>query len=831
MSVIPEKYELEFEPDLKNFTFKGKEIVYVNCKSFTNKIILNAIELKINRCTIKVKNKTIKPKKIHLIKPKRELEITLPEKIKGKATIYFEFTGILNDELRGFYRSQYKVDGKTTHLATTQFEEIDACRAFPCWDYPSAKATFDITIITDDNLTAISNMPVSSKKKDGKKTIFKFAQTPVMSTYLVYLGVGNYGMKSKKTKDDRVEIRFIAPPGNEEKGEFALDLTVKLLKEYENYFGIKYPLPKLDLIAIPDFGSSAMENWGAITFREAVIYYPQTTSADSLLYNATTISHEIAHQWFGNLVTMKWWNDLWLNESFATFMATKFVDKFYPEWDVWDQFIGTDTDLAMELDSLKTSHPIDVDVKDPGEISEIFDAISYEKGGSFLLMLEKYVGESDFQKGLKTYLKKFQYKNAAGADLWKEISQVSTKPGVLKMVNYWLKQVGYPVVTVTKQNSKITLTQDRFLRLPEKQQKAVWPIPVSIGLEKELTNKLMVKKSETIPIEQNTVIVNYGRSGFYRVKYDDELLSNLKLLVKNKEISHMDRWAIQYDLFALCMSGNESVKNFLSFINAYDKEDNYLPLSNIIKNLNFLYSITFFEEFNSEIRDIAINLLRNILQKLTWDPKNNEKNTQIQLRSQVIESLGKMEDKEVILEAKKKFKQYIKKPGSISADLQKPILITVAWNGDRDTYKELTRSYTKAETQEEKVRLLSALSYFKDKNLILETLEFALSDSVRTPNMDYIFKNIAQNPYGSKILWVWLKKNWKRLTKKTGEGNTVLKKIIGTVSKTTDDTMIKEVQEFFEENPTQGTKNTLLQELERVKIYSKFLKRIKNEFS
>jgi len=653
-----------------------------------------------------------------------------------------------------------------------------------------------------------------------------------MSTYLVYLGVGNYVMKSKKTKDGKVEIRFIAPPGNEKKGDFALDLTIKLLKEYENYFEIKYPLPKLDLIGIPDFDSSAMENWGAITFRETVIYNDlQTTSSEDLLYNATTISHEIAHQWFGNLVTMKWWNDLWLNESFATFMATKFVDKFYPEWDTWDQFIGTDTDLAMELDSLKTSHPIDVPVNDPGEIGEIFDAISYEKGGSFLLMLEKYVGESDFRKGLIKYLKKFQYKNAKGSDLWKEISQVSKKPGVLKMVNYWLNQTGYPVVTVTKQNSKITLTQDRFLRLPEKQQKAIWPIPVSIGLKKELANKLMTKKSQTIPTKQNAVIVNYGRSGFYRVKYDEELLSNLKLSVKNKEITHMDRWAIQYDLFALCMSGDESVKNYLTFTEAYNKEDNYLPLSNIIKNLNSLYSITFFENFNSEIRDIAINFSRNVFQKLTWNPKNKEKNTQMQLRSQVIESLGKMEDKDVVLEAKKKFKQYIKKPDSISADLHEPILITVAWNGDKDTYKELTKLYKKAETQEEKVRLLSALSYFKDKNLILETLEFVLSKNVRTPNMDYVFKNIAQNPYGREILWGWLNKNWKRVTEKTGEGNTVLKKIIGTISKTTDDTMIKEVQEFFKKNPTPGTKNTLRQEIERVKIYSKFLKRIKNEFS
>jgi len=830
--ITPVNYELEFEPDLKNFTFKGKESTAINCESYTDKIILNAIELEIKSCIVKIQNKILKPKKICLLPEERELKIILPQKIKGKATIHFDYTGILNDKLIGFYRSEYEVKGKTKYLLTTQFENQDACRAFPCWDDPSAKATFDITIITDSNFTAISNMPVKSKKKAGRKTIFKFEKTPVMSTYLVYLGVGEYGFKSKKTKDGRVEIRFISPPGNEKKGDFALNLTEKLLKEYEKYFGIRYPLPKLDLIAVPDFDSSAMENWGAITFREAVLYYdPKTSSTDTLQYNATTISHEIAHQWFGNLVTMKWWNDLWLNESFATFMATKFVNKFRPEWDLWDQFIGDDMHKAMELDSLKTSHPIDVPVTNPSEIDEIFDAISYEKGGSILRMLEKYVGEDIFQKGLKCYLKDFKYKNAAGDDLWKAISRVSNKPGVRKMVNSWINQVGFPLVTVKKQNSKLLLKQERFLRLPTKPQRTTWQIPISIGLKKELSNKLMKKKSYTIPLKQNSCVVNYGRTGFYRVKYDEDILFDLKSLIENKEISHIDRWAIQYDLFALCMSGNESVKNYLSFSDAYYEEDNYLPLMNIARNLNFLFSLTFFEGFNAEIREYATNHLRKILEMLTWDQKNHEKVTHKLLRSYAIESLGKMEDEEVVSEAKKKFKQFLKNPNSILADLLEPIFIIMAWNGDKNTHEKLTSLYKKAKTQEEKVRFLTALSYFKDKKLILKTLKFSLSDAVRTQNMDIPIVNVAENPYGKKILWLWLNENWKKLTKKAGQGNSVLKRVVKTVSQITDDSMIIEVKDFFKKNPVPGTEKTLLQALERVQIYSKFLKRMRNEFS
>jgi len=471
---VPSNYQLEFEPNLENFTFKGKEVIKFTCKILTNKIILNAIDLQIQKCVVQNNNKTITAKKICFYEEKRELEILLTEKIKGNVSLHIEFTGILNDEMVGFYRSRYNQKDKTVYLATTQFQNQDACRAFPCWDHPNAKATFEIAIIANDNLTAISNMPVKSKKKLEGKTSYQFTKTPQMSTYLVYLGVGNYAIRNKKIDNGRVEIRFIAPPGNEDKGKFALHITAKLLKSYESYFGIKYPLPKLDLIAIPDFDASAMENWGAITFRESVLYYdPLTSSTDTLQYSATTISHELAHQWFGNLVTMKWWNDLWLNESFATFMATKFTDKFYPEWDLWDQFIGPDTNPAMDLDSLKSSHPIDVPVKNPKEIDEIFDAISYEKGGSILLMLENYVGEADFRKGLKSYLKKFQYKNATGMDLWKEINAVSKKPGVLKMVNDWLKHTGYPLVDVSKENSKYTLKQKRFLRLNPNNQKTI----------------------------------------------------------------------------------------------------------------------------------------------------------------------------------------------------------------------------------------------------------------------------------------------------------------------------------------------------------------------
>ncbi|MDO8641803.1 MAG: M1 family metallopeptidase, partial [Nitrosarchaeum sp.] len=384
------------------------------------------------------------------------------------------------------------------------------------------------------------------------------------------------------------------------------------------------------LIAIPDFASGAMENWGAITFRETILLYdPKTSSTRTKQYIAEVISHEIAHQWFGNLVTMKWWNDLWLNESFATFMATKFVDKFYPEWDLWNQFVEDAMNAAMGLDSLKNTHPIDVKVNSTSEIREIFDAISYDKGGCVLRMLEHYVGETNFQKGLKRYLADFKYKNAEGRDLWDAIGKISKMP-VRAMVLTWLKQPGFPVIEIEKQDSTLHLKQRRYmLESDKKSNNGLWSIPLSIGLKDESFQKLFTKKSMSVKLPKNSIgfVANFGRKGFYRVKYDEGTLLDLKMLVDQKQIPAIDRWAIQNDLFSLCISGDETVRNYLDFSDAYYDEDSYLASVNVAYNLSSLYFRAFDEEFSSEIRNYAVNYLKKILYDLGWNPKKTDKHT------------------------------------------------------------------------------------------------------------------------------------------------------------------------------------------------------------
>ena len=825
----PINYQLTFEPDLKKFTFSGTEIITVSCKKSTNKITMHCAELKIKSCIVKSAD-TIIASISKTNEKKEELSIKLSKRIKGIATISLEFQGILNDRLLGFYRSQYKQNGKIKYLATTQFEAADARRAFPCWDEPEAKATFEISIIADNQFTAISNMPVISKKKIKNKTLYKFGKTPVVSTYLIYLGVGEFEYLTGKT--GKVQIRVITTKGNKSKGQYSLDLGKKLLTSYEKYFGIKYPLPKLDLIAIPDFAAGAMENWGAITFRETILLYdPKTSSTRTKQFIAEVISHEIAHQWFGNLVTMKWWNDLWLNESFATFMATKFVDQFYPEWNLWDQFIEDAMNTAMGLDSLKTTHPIDVTVNSPAEIREIFDAISYDKGGCVLRMLENYVGETNFRTGLKNYLSTFKYGNAQGQDLWDAIGKASKMP-VSAMVNSWLKQPGFPQVEITQNDKSLVLKQSRFLMEPTpKTQKGLWHIPITLGLGNETVTKLITKKSITVKTPSSPgFVANIGRTGFYRVKYDDGILLDLKMLVDQKQIHHVDRWAIQNDLFALCIAGKEDVANYLDFTDAYFDEDSYLPQTNVANNLNFLASLTFFEDFGVEIREYAINYFRKILSNLGWIPKKSDKHTDAFLRGVSIFVLGKFGDDLIIEQAEIKFKAFLKNPSTLHPDIREAIFSLVAWNGNAKTHSQFITLYKKAKTMEEKLRFLGAMCNFRNEKLLIKTLQFSQTSEVRSQNMQLPIMKIAANPYGKKILWPWLKKNWGKMSKKVGYGNPLFNRIVASITLVADDSMESDIKAFFKKNPTPGTERTQTQTLEKIRIYSKLLRKMKKDF-
>lgn len=828
--VHPKIYDITFEPNFNNFTFLGKEKISVEIIKPTNVFVLNCAEIKIKDCFVISKGRAFKTI-IKLDEKNEELTISMPEKIKGKAELYFNFVGILNDKLVGLYRSEY-VDkkGKKKIMATTQFEAADARRAFPCWDEPAVKARFDVSVIVEKNMTAISNMPVASKKKLGNKTLFKFSRTPIMSTYLLYVGIGEFEFLTGKL--GKTLIRIVTTNGKKELGKLSLEFTKQFLGWYEKYFKIPYPLPKLDMIAVPDFASGAMENWGAITFRETILLYdPKTSSTETKQHIAEVISHEIAHQWFGNLVTMKWWNDLWLNESFATFMATKAVHSFYPEWDLWNQFLKTETGGAMSLDALKSSHPIDVKVSKPSEVREIFDEISYNKGGSVLRMLEDYLGEENFRKGLKNYLTKHKYGNATTEDLWNALEAISRKP-VRAMMNSWVRQVGYPVVDACLVDSRLLLSQKRYLiENDDKSKKGIWTIPISIKTQTKLVSKLMTKKSAVLSLPDTEWLkINSGQKGLYRVKYDDGMLQKLQRLVEDKILDNVDRWGIQHDLFSLCISGQMTLKNFLDFIKSYFDEDDYLVSADLAVGLDFLYLITSEENFWNEIKEHNIEFFRKLYEKLGWDPQPEEKHTAALLRSIVIGSLGRLGDEEILEEANKRFQEFLKKPDSLRPDLRTTVYSLVAWTGNEKTYAILLRLYRQAKMQEEKLRFLGALCSFQDEKLIAKALKFALSKEVRSQHLHIPIMRAAGNPYGRKLVWSWVKKNWKNIVKKFGVGSPLLNRVVGTISVVYDRKKEPEIRQFFKQHPAPGTEMKIAQTLERIRIHSRFLENTRKEF-
>ncbi|MBU6447833.1 M1 family metallopeptidase, partial [Patescibacteria group bacterium] len=464
--VKPERYRIMMHPDLKKFTFAGEETIFLDIKKGTRNIELHAKELKIGGVELKTRKGSIyKPRKIVFNKKKETVDFLFSKTLaKGKYQLSLKFSGLLAEKLHGLYRSAYEHNGKVEYLATTQFESIFAREAFPCFDEPSHKAIFDVTLIVPKGLHGISNtMPVAVKEHSVGYEAIKFAPTPKMSTYLLAFIVGKFDYIEGKSKRG-VVVRVFATPGKIQQAKFALEVAKKSLDFYEEYFAIKYPLPVLDLIAIPDFSAAAMENWGAITYREIALLVDSNNSSLAVKQRAAiVIAHEIAHQWFGNLVTMNWWTDLWLNEGFASYAEYMAVDHIFPEWNMWEQFMAGDYAVALELDALKNTHPIEVRINHPREIDEIFDDISYRKGASMIRMLADYIGPKNFQNGLRIYLKKHSYSNASTDDLWRAFESASGAP-VGKIMSSWTKHPGFPFISARREGRFLAIEQRRFFK-------------------------------------------------------------------------------------------------------------------------------------------------------------------------------------------------------------------------------------------------------------------------------------------------------------------------------------------------------------------------------
>ncbi len=857
--ISPISYNLTIRPDLESFTFSGNEIIKIKVEKDTNQITLHSKDIDIETVSISSKQKVASSKgkkdtkqfatKITYDKEKETVTFYFKNKIqKGQGELSIVFSGIINDSLRGFYKSKYVLDGKEKYIATTQFEATDARRAFPCFDEPEHKAIFEISLIISEKHTAISNtLPIDIKEHSAGYKIVSFAPTPRMSTYLLAFIIGEFEYVKGYTKlassesnlggprmreDEEPDhpkslpdfahqtlVRVFTTAGKKHQAKFALEVAIKSLEFYNNYFDIPYPLPTLDLVAIPDFESAAMENWGAVTFREtAILVDEENTSLSNKQWVAIVITHELAHQWFGNLVTMKWWTDLWLNEGFASYMETFCVDKMFPEWHMWDLYLAGRYTHALRLDSLSNSHPIEIKVNHPNEINEIFDEVSYAKGGAMIRQLSEYIGEDKFRDGLHHYLKKHSYKNTDTIDLWKSFEKVSGKP-VSKMMSLWIKETGYPLVTVTKSKNEFYLSQERFFSSriqvekykKSSKKKHLWPIPIKYDTNNEVLPLLMTKKFATL-IGTTIGKVNKGEETFMRVKYDDETLEKLAGEVRSKTLSTSDRLGIIRDLFSLAEGGYVKTDVALKFVLNYKNETEYIVWSEIAGGLAKIYNLISNEDFISEYKTYVLSLFSPLAGKMGFQKRDVEKHSDIFLRSLAISQAAFYGDKKIIEKAEKLFKS----GKGIDSDIRSAVYRIVASNGGDKEWKLFEKLYAGEKLHEEKERFGYALCSFKDKTLLKKTLSFIISNNVRTQDAPQMLAMVWQNTNGREITWNFVKSNWKILLKKYGEGGHFLSRVISPLGNHTKLSDLKDAQKFFAKNPAPGAERTLTQAYEKI---------------
>ncbi|MSP78805.1 MAG: M1 family peptidase [Dehalococcoidia bacterium] len=849
-NVKPEKYRLTLTPDLGKFSFSGEVAIDVTVAKATNQVVVNVAELTIQEVRVILPSGV--PYRATNVSVDETSEratftfgITIPE---GEATIMVRYTGILNDQLRGFYRSRYSgVDGRERYLATTQFEATDARRAFPCWDEPNFKATFQLTLVIPIQMTAISNTLVLREAPTigvGLKAI-TFEETPKMSTYLLAFVVGDMACV-QATMPNGTLVRVWATRGKEEQGRYALENSVKILTYMNEYFGIPYPLKKLDHVAIPDFAAGAMENWGCITYREtALLFDPKNSAAAARQRILEVVAHETAHMWFGDLVTMAWWDDLWLNESFASWMGDKAVDHIHPEWDMWTQFIYADTNAGMSLDSLRNSHTIEANVKDPNEIRELFDAISYSKGGSVLRMLEEFLGAEMFRKGLHNYLDAHKYDNAQTADLWSALDEASQMP-VTKVMDSWVKQVGFPLVNVKMARRAsgvaVTMTQQRFLYdnlLGGKVDKTLWQIPVNVVRAKTpaKASTLLDKREETISLGKAAVVqdkdwikVNAAQTGFYRVQYQPAEMDRLRAAVQAMQLPPTDRLGLQNDAYALARGGFQPATEFLKLVQSYKKETDVSVWRDLSAGLRGMESIIAEEPYVDKFRRSAGSLFKDVVKRVGWDGKKGEGHMDVLLRGTVLGQIGYYGDKAMTAEARARFAKFLKRPASLHPDLRGVVYGIVAQEGDRKTYDLLWKLEREATVQEEKLRLLGALGRFKDPVLLQDLLQRAMdTNEVRIQDTVGVIRNVGSNDLagGRDLAWEFVKKNWGELDRRYGKGGFAITALVGVTGSFTAEAKAKEVRDFFKTHPAPSAARTIQQSLERISLNAKWLEKNK----
>ena len=686
-----------------------------------------------------------------------ELRLSQPNLKDGNHTIHIIFSGNITDAMHGLYPCYFTHDGVKKQLFATQFESHHAREVFPCVDEPAAKAEYDLTLVTRTGITVLGNMPVKSEEENGDSLTTMFEKTPRMSSYLLAFVIGELHKKSARTKSG-VEVNVWATPAqNENTLDFALDIAARSIDFYDEYFGVKYPLPKSDHVALPDFSSGAMENWGLITYRESCLLAdPELTPESSRRFIATVIAHELSHQWFGNLVTMQWWNDLWLNESFANMMEYVAIDALQPDWHMWEDFATNEVTAALRRDSLDGVQSVQADVNHPDEISTLFDpAIVYAKGGRLLVMARKLIGEEAFRAGLKSYFEKFAYKNTIGNDLWQELESASGQP-IVNLMNAWISQPGLPVVSVSNSHDAAILSQERFFIGEHQPSDALWPIPLFAN--QPLDVKILNQKEATVSIEK-PLQLNCGLSAHFITKYDE---STREYLLKNiTELPTLDKICILQDATILARAGFENSASLLPLALSLKTETNEKVFGMAAGALTELRK---FVDDNDAARDslkrISGEFARATFEELGWDEKDGESDDDRERRTTVLSLMMYSEDKEVLDEAKTRFDS--NKLEDLPTEIRALIISTNVRHFETpEMIENLFAAYKNTPSSDLQNDIAIGLTSTKNPKTAEKILaNIKNSNIIRPQDASRWFVYLIRTRESRQIAWNWLKENW-----------------------------------------------------------------------
>ena len=770
----PKHYSLEITVDKNKMTFQGQAVIDGQKTGRpSRRMTFHQADLKVAAAAIirhdKDGDTEIEVDRINAHGKYDEVRLHAVQMLyPGRYTVKLSFSGKITKAMNGVYPCFFEQDGKEKMLLATQFESHHAREVFPCIDEPEAKATFQLSLIHPTGETALSNTPIALQKEAPQgNTKTTFEPTPHMSTYLLAFAIGDMGFKESKTKNG-VAVRAYATPANIAFTDFALDVAVKTLEFYNDYFGIDYPLEKCDMVALPDFASGAMENWGLITYREqTMLVDPANSTLTNKQYVAMVVAHELAHQWFGNLVTMRWWTDLWLNEGFASWIEYLAVDHLFPEWQMWTQFAVDEQHRALKLDALEHTHPVEVEVRHPDEIRTIFDTISYSKGASVIHMLNDYLGPRVFRDGLRHYLKTHAYANTDTVDLWKALEETSGKP-VREFMHAWTSKPGFPIINVSLNHNTLSLAQERFYLNPAHpaDHSHGWPIALLSG-HKGMP-ELMTTKKESLAISDTDALkLNRGQSGFYRVAYDAKHLEKLGAQIRSGHMDALDRLGILSDVFEAAKAGKLETTTALAFLENFEAEDNSAVWDVIAGSIGAVRNTMNSEKLRDDMKPFIRRLTAKQLKRLGWHPKKDESHFDQLLRPLILGLAASADEPEVVKECLDRFKA-MKTPADIHPDLRNVVYGTAVRRGNSSTFDKLFNLHEASTLSEERTSIAAALAGFKQPELINRALGLIQTKSVRLQDVSYWIAYSFMNRFARDDTWDWMTKHWAWLEESLG---------------------------------------------------------------